>query len=65
VANSPPWAEGDWNGDGVFDSGDMVMAFQTGLYEVKSQTDTGEITAAVDWLCAQDQRDTRQRAFVA
>ena len=27
------WSEGDWNGDGVFDSGDFVTAFQDGGYE--------------------------------
>ena len=33
--NSVPagWKEGDWNGDGVFDSGDLVWAFQDGGYE--------------------------------
>ena len=48
-----------------FDSSDMVMAFQTGLYEVKSQANASEIAAAVDWLFAQDQRNARQRAYVA
>ena len=27
VGNST-WAEGDWNGDGEFDSADLVLAFQ-------------------------------------
>ena len=27
------WAQGDWNGDGDFDSGDLVAAFQDGGYE--------------------------------
>jgi hypothetical protein len=27
------WAEGDWNGDGDFDMGDLVFAFQDGGYE--------------------------------
>ena len=27
------WDEGDWNGDGDFDSSDFVIAFQTGLYQ--------------------------------
>ena len=27
------WEEGDWNGDLVFDSGDMVAAFVGGGYE--------------------------------
>ncbi len=28
------WAEGDWNGDGDFDSGDFVVAFQDGGFEL-------------------------------
>ena len=32
--NTPAtWAEGDWNFDGRFDSGDLVAAFQDGGYE--------------------------------
>ena len=27
------WADGDWNGDGIFDSSDMVTAFVDGGYE--------------------------------
>ncbi|MEZ6120808.1 MAG: hypothetical protein R3C28_30115, partial [Pirellulaceae bacterium] len=27
------WKDGDWNGDGEFTSGDLVLAFQTGKYE--------------------------------
>ena len=27
------WAEGDWNGDGDFDTGDLVFAFQDGGFE--------------------------------
>ena len=27
------WSEGDWNGDGIFDSSDMVTAFADGGYE--------------------------------
>jgi hypothetical protein len=27
------WAEGDWNGDGIFASGDMITAFVDGGYE--------------------------------
>jgi hypothetical protein len=31
----------------------MVMAFQTGLYEVQPQANASVIAAAVDWLFAQ------------
>ncbi len=27
------WSEGDWNGDGIFDTGDLVIALQDGGYE--------------------------------
>ncbi len=64
VGNSK-WREGDWDCDGDFTSSDMVMAFQTGLYEVKSQTNARKIAAAIDWLFAQQDRDSRQRAYVA
>ncbi|MCA9147735.1 MAG: hypothetical protein KDA92_00480 [Planctomycetales bacterium] len=26
------WNEGDWNGDGVFDSADLVFAFRIGVF---------------------------------
>jgi hypothetical protein len=28
------WGEGDWNGDGVFDTGDVVLALQDGGFEM-------------------------------
>ncbi|MCA9200264.1 MAG: PEP-CTERM sorting domain-containing protein, partial [Planctomycetales bacterium] len=28
------WGTGDWNGDGEFDTSDMVLAFQDGGYEL-------------------------------
>lgn len=28
------WSEGDWNGDMLFESGDMVTAFTAGSYEL-------------------------------
>ena len=31
------WSDGDWNGDGVFDSSDMVTAFVDGGYEKKGR----------------------------
>ncbi len=32
------WAEGDWDGDGIFGTGDMVMAFVDGGYEQGPKT---------------------------
>jgi hypothetical protein len=34
VANNSTWGTGDWNGDGDFDTGDLVLAFQDGGYEM-------------------------------
>ena len=64
IPGNSTWEEGDWDGNGDFDSADFVMAFQTGLYEVKSQAAGNSLAAAVDWLFAQDQRPARRRAYV-
>jgi hypothetical protein len=32
IAQNSTWEEGDWNGDGEFDSADLVLAFQAGAY---------------------------------
>ena len=32
ISMNSTWAEGDWNGDGEFDSQDFVFAFQTGMF---------------------------------
>ena len=32
IAGNSTWAEGDWNCDGDFNSGDFVAAFQAGGY---------------------------------
>ena len=57
--------KGDWDGDGDFTTSDMVMAFQSGLYEVKSQPIASEVSAAIDWLFAQDDGLRRGKAFIA
>ena len=56
------FAEGDWNGDGDFDSSDMVLAFQAGHYEQSAAASRSDLAAAADWLFAQHERATRQRA---
>ena len=33
IAGNSTWNTGDWNGDGEFDSGDLVAAFQDGGFE--------------------------------
>jgi hypothetical protein len=32
LANNSSWEDGDWNGDGEFDSSDLVFAFANGSY---------------------------------
>ena len=32
ISRNSTWAEGDWNGDQDFNSGDLVTAFSLGLY---------------------------------
>lgn len=59
------WIEGDWDGDFDFTSSDFVVAFQSGLYEVKPELNVRKIAAAVDWLFAQDNAKKTSRAFVA
>ena len=40
---SASWAEGDWNGDGIFDSSDMVTAFADGGYEKGPRADVAAV----------------------
>jgi hypothetical protein len=65
VEDNSTCEEGDWNGDGDFDSADLVAAMQTGLYERKSGNVAGVVAAAVDWLFAEEDRLRRREAFVA
>ncbi len=34
IPNNAIWTEGDWDTDGDFTSSDMVIAFQSGTYEI-------------------------------
>jgi hypothetical protein len=45
------WVEGDWNGDMVFDSGDLVFAFQDGGYVAAAAPTVPEPSSLVlTWL---------------
>ena len=57
--------DGDWNQDGSVDSGDLVLAFQTGHYVAAVRSLEAEIAAAVDRLFAEDDDVRRARAYVA
>ncbi len=46
------WETGDWNGDGDFDTSDLVAAFQAGNYV--SPAALLDIAAALDWLFDQN-----------
>ena len=37
------WAQGDWNGDGLFNSDDFVIAFQDGGYEQGPRPDVAVV----------------------
>jgi hypothetical protein len=52
IAGNSDWSGGDWNGDGDFDSQDLVLAFQLGSYQ-PSSSNQSDLAAAVDWLLAQ------------
>ncbi|MCA9166370.1 MAG: hypothetical protein KDB23_01820 [Planctomycetales bacterium] len=42
------WSEGDWNFDGLFESGDLVAALQGGLYETDRRVAGHRADAAID-----------------
>ena len=46
----PSWSEGDWNGDGIFDSSDMVTAFADGGYEQGPRTDAVAVPEPGGWV---------------
>jgi hypothetical protein len=48
IPGNSTFAEGDWNGDGVFDSSDLVLVFQLGTYEGGPLVVTDRRAAAVD-----------------
>ena len=39
IQNGASWSKADWNGDGIFDSGDFVIAFQDSGYEMRRRRD--------------------------
>ena len=53
VPGNSTFQEGDWNGDGEFDSQDLVLAFQMGLYELEPVAVELQ-SAVVDWLFADE-----------
>ncbi len=47
--NLAGWAEGDWNGDGIFTSDDFVIEFQDGGYEQGPRTDVAAVPEPGAW----------------
>ena len=47
IAENSGWADGDWNGDGEFDSCDFVLAFQSGGYELSTRASAANRVEAV------------------
>ena len=43
------WAEGDWDGNGTFDSSDFVVAFTDGGYEQGPRTDMAAVPEPATW----------------
>ena len=43
TAEESGWSEGDWNGDGLFDSVDFITAFHDGGYEQGPRTDVAVV----------------------
>jgi hypothetical protein len=44
------WSEGDWNGDKLFGSGDLVTAFQGGGYEAGPRAGVAAVPEPASWL---------------
>lgn len=52
------WEEGDWNGDGLFDSSDLVAAFRGGHYVGEAARPArAELIAMIDWIFSDDDED--------
>jgi len=45
------WVEGDWDGDGVFGSGDLVFAFGGGGYELGPRGAVAAVPEPSAMLC--------------
>lgn len=50
VHNGAGWEQGDWNGDGMFDSADFVTAFVDGGYEQGTRMDVAAVPEPMGWL---------------
>lgn len=59
ITGNSTFEDGDWNGDGEFDSADLVLAFQRGdfLFEAMSHQQSAHLAAAVDDLLANFKSD--------
>ncbi len=44
------WSEGDWNGDGIFGTGDLVTALIDGGYEIGSRQDAPAVPEPAAWV---------------
>ena len=58
------WEDGDWDGDGDFTSSDLVLAFQSGGYQMAARLDpSGQARgSSFDWT---DHSDRRLKGSVA
>ena len=60
VPGNSTFEEGDWNGDGDFDSSDFVAAFRAGTYVAVARPQIHSIWPdAVDWFFADHDEDKK------
>ena len=50
IAANSSWATGDWNGDAELESGDLVLAFQAGGYELGPRAATAGVPEPSAWM---------------
>ena len=58
------WVHGDWNGDGRFESGDLVLALQQGTYTANSIAQRGAVLFAASVLDELDQRERKSESTI-
>ena len=65
IAGNSTWADGDWNGDGDFDSRDLILAFSSATYQdppPQPAVDAAMLAAGhADWLDLPAPRSKRLR----
>ena len=50
LLNAVGWEQGDWNGDGLFNRSDLVLALQDGGYEQGPRQGAAVVPEPASWL---------------